>query len=96
MTDLNDYLTPERVQLLDAIKSGDVASIRALTDIDWNFVYPPATLTAEAAAERAAVGAIASGEQAAAHERTLEVRWRGSAEPRESNDSSNGSPNESP
>ena len=40
--DLDDYLTAERVQLLDAIKIGDVDAIRALTNIDWDFVYPPA------------------------------------------------------
>ena len=42
--ELNDYLTAERVLLLDAIKAGDVETIRALTNIDWDFVYPPAML----------------------------------------------------
>ena len=42
--ELNDYLTAERVLLLDAIKMGDLDTIRALIDIDWNFVYPPAML----------------------------------------------------
>ena len=42
--ELNDYLTAERVLLLDAIKTGDLNTIRALTEIDWNFVYPPAML----------------------------------------------------
>ena len=41
---LNDYLTAERVLLLDAINDGDMDSIRALTNIDWNFVYPPAVV----------------------------------------------------
>ena len=44
--ELSDYLTAERVQLLDALKEGDVDSIRALTNIDWNFVYPPAIVNA--------------------------------------------------
>ena len=44
--ELNDYLTAERVQLLYAIKEGDIDGIRALTNIDWNFVYPPAVINA--------------------------------------------------
>ncbi|KAJ1460458.1 hypothetical protein M885DRAFT_509445 [Pelagophyceae sp. CCMP2097] len=38
---VDDALTAERVLLLDAIKAGDLDSIRALTRLDWNFVYPP-------------------------------------------------------
>ena len=43
---LDDCLSAERVQLLDAIKQGDADAIRALTNIDWNFVYPPASVDA--------------------------------------------------
>jgi len=39
---IDDTLTAERVMLLDAIIAGDLDGIRALTQIDWNFVYPPA------------------------------------------------------
>ena len=38
LVDLDDELTGERVLLLDAIKRGDMDTIRALTRIDWNFV----------------------------------------------------------
>ena len=39
---IDDTLTAERVMLLDAIIAGDLDGIRALTQMDWNFVYPPA------------------------------------------------------
>jgi Ca2+-binding EF-hand superfamily protein len=39
---VDDTLTAERVMLLDAIIAGDLDGIRALTQMDWNFVYPPA------------------------------------------------------
>ena len=42
LTQIDDTLTAERVMLLDAIIAGDLDGIRALTQIDWNFVYPPA------------------------------------------------------
>ena len=32
----------ERNDVLDAIIAGDLDGIRALTQMDWNFVYPPA------------------------------------------------------
>lgn len=35
-------LTDERMQLLKAIKRGDVTCIRKSFNINWNFVYPPA------------------------------------------------------
>ena len=38
------------MQLLDAIKDGDVDAIRALTNLDWNFVYPPAMVNATSGA----------------------------------------------
>ena len=50
--ELNDFLTPERVQLLDAIKQGDVDGIRSLINIDWNFVYPPAIVSSNSIGER--------------------------------------------
>jgi len=49
--ELNDYLTAERVLLFDALKAGDIDGIRALTNINWDFVYPPAHL--DASGERA-------------------------------------------
>lgn len=39
---VDDTLTAERVMLLDAIIAGDLDGIRALTQMSWDFVYPPA------------------------------------------------------
>ena len=39
---IDDTLTAERVMLLDAIIAGDLDGIRALTQMSWDFVYPPA------------------------------------------------------
>ena len=44
---IDDTLSAERVQLLDAIKGGDLDTVRSLMSIDWNFVYPPAYVDAE-------------------------------------------------
>ena len=40
--EIDDTMTAERVMLLDAIVAGDLDGIRASTQINWNFVYPPA------------------------------------------------------
>ena len=40
--ELDDKLTPERVHLLEAIRAGDLATIRASTKMSWDFIYPPA------------------------------------------------------
>ena len=45
--EIDDTLTAERVMLLDAIVAGDLDGIRASTQIDWNFVYPPAYIDPE-------------------------------------------------
>ena len=39
---IDDTLTPKRVLLLDAITAGDLDGIRSLTQMSWDFVYPPA------------------------------------------------------
>ena len=44
---VDDQLTAERVLLLDSITAGDLDAIRALTSINWNFIYPPATVDPE-------------------------------------------------
>ena len=39
---IDDTLTPKRVLLLDAITAGDLDGIRSLTQMSWDFIYPPA------------------------------------------------------
>ena len=39
---LDDNLDARRVRLLAAIRDGDVGAIRASTDMNWDFVFPPA------------------------------------------------------
>jgi Ca2+-binding EF-hand superfamily protein len=45
--EIDDTLNAERVMLLDAIVAGDLDGIRATTQMDWNFVYPPAYIDPE-------------------------------------------------
>ena len=47
---IDDTLTTDRVMLLDAITAGDLDGIRSLTQMSWDFVYPPAYVDTDSGA----------------------------------------------